>query len=81
MYWVTPILKILSLSRDCEGNCADKAYKMEDVQKYRSRRTTRNMRVDKAGSGTGTVWRMALFTLGKIGKMGTVLPFEVARPF
>lgn len=39
------------------------------------------MRVGKVGSGTGTLWRMVCFTLGKMGKMGTVLPFEVARPF
>ncbi len=31
MYWVTPILKILSI--DCQANCADKPYMMEEVQK------------------------------------------------
>ena len=36
------------------------------------------MRVGKAVSGTGTCWGMASFTLGKIG---TMLPLEVARPF
>lgn len=36
------------------------------------------MRVGKAGSGTGTFWRMVSFIFGK---MLPVLPFVVAWPF
>ena len=78
MYWVTPILKSFSVGRDRQINRLRKPYKIDDVQKYISRRTTRNMRIGKAGSGTGTLWRTFSFTFGK---MGTVLPFVVARPF
>lgn len=36
------------------------------------------MRVGKAGSDSGICWKMVSFIFGK---MGIVLPFEMARPF
>ena len=51
---------------------------MEDVQKYTSRESTRNMRVVKPGTASEPVWPADSFILGDIG---FALPFTIARPF
>ena len=68
----------ISLAVTIELLGVDKPHMMEDVQKYTSKEKTRNMRVAKAGTGSGPVWLAGSFILGKID---FAFPFTVARPF